>query len=155
MIKLIPKAEIHIREKSGKVNLAEILGRPPDVVDRIFEQFFATVGEEYSTKGWIYLAHKIIEIDSANDLPRLEESEASDLCAALSALKDSRLLDIPEGKSEIEIVLGVVTFDGVEFVLLVEHEFKCGSDQIHCHSRELWNWGNDDSILLTRKKIYG
>lgn len=149
-IKLKPRRIIIIDSKSGGTNFEEILGRKPDVVDDRFAQFFGSVGERYITWGVAYAADTIIAIDDVMDLPHLDQSEANNLCAALSVMDDKGLLDIPEGKKEIEVVFGIATLDGVEFVLLVEREIKNNSDQIHLHARGLQDWKNDNSILLIR-----
>jgi hypothetical protein len=58
------------------------------------------------------------------------------------------VLDIPEGKEEVNLVLGyTVTADGREIVLFVEHELEDGVEEIHLHARRE-DWDGDDVPMV-------
>lgn len=149
---LVLRQTLSLAGRQGRVNLTSILGRRPDVVDPLFAELFDSVGSHYKTKNLFYEAQTINKIDSVMNLPLIDyHEEANNLCAVMSILLGSGLLDVSKAAHETEVIFGRTIFKRIEFVLLIEHELKRGSDQIHCHARFLSEWKNDNSTLLRRR----
>lgn len=65
-------------------------------------------------------------------------------CMAYSMLQylhngGARLLDIPKGEEEVNIILGYAG----DIVYYVEREMEDGEDEIHLHARPARDWGDD------------
>lgn len=142
---------LYLPRKEEAFNFTEILGRKPDIIDPLFQKFFSLIGDKYTAPRLEYWVHTIKNVSSVLDVPLISQSEAHNLCAVMATLGPSGLLVIPHRSDETEVVFGRTIVDDTEVVLLIEHEYKYGRDQIHCHARPAWEWRNDKSTLVTRK----
>ncbi|MEI6280498.1 MAG: hypothetical protein WCP17_00660 [bacterium] len=127
-------------------------------VDRDFRKLIETAGEKYYVD---HLDCKVFQTHTGSNTDKiiteslfLDISKSPDtrrICAILAYLgkEDFSLLEIPEGKREIQLILGYVSVSSKWSVLYLEHEKEGGvSNEVHLHVRSLNRWGNKTPMVL-------
>lgn len=141
---------------SGQVNYKDLFPGLLTRIDESFSKFIedGNLGENFSA---VEREYYLFQTDEAfgsdteiiNKFNINELMTPDELMADLNYLNEegSKLLDIPEGEVEVNLILGYINDieTGGRLVIFVEHEYKAkdGREEIHFHCRPLDSWTSE------------
>jgi len=139
----------------GSTDFQEFFPGKTVEVDRIFRQLLED-DLQYAC-GSLHFRMFDVQVDDPNSddamvatLGIQHDLDGDTACALLKYFGNEGWchLAIPEGREEVNVVLGYAMVDGMVYVFYLEHELEHGVEEVHLHVRELNQWDDDDMPLL-------
>jgi hypothetical protein len=126
-----------VPKTAGIVNVSNFFGGKKIRMDKELGGFFTSKGRKFHTN--IDLSGDVLPTHKGWSR-KTDLLSVGDVCALLRylGLEGWEFLEIPEGKYEVEIVLGRILIEKKEFFLRVEHELEPGrKEEVHLHVKPI------------------